>query len=74
MKGVDMTISVYCVRYIVDAPPAYKGDPFQRQSTKEKMVASTSAQSAIDFVKLHLDKSGVVYRDITAMLHGPFYL
>jgi len=68
-----MTIFVYSVRYIVDAPPAYKGDQFQRQSTKEKMVASNSTQSAIDFVKSYLDKSGVVYRDITATLHGPFH-
>lgn len=68
-----MTISVYCVRYVVDAPPCYKGDPFQRQSTKEKMAATDSTQSAIDFVKSFLDQSGVVYRDIAATLHGPFH-
>lgn len=68
-----MTICVYCVRYIVDAPPAYKGDPYQRTAGRERMVATSSPRAAIDFVKSQPRPDDVAPRYFTATLHGPFH-
>lgn len=66
-----MALAIYLVRYTVPAPPAYKGDPYQRTSFREKFVVTDSTQSAIDYVTDQLNKDGVAYSDVRSAYYKP---
>ena len=68
-----MALAVYLVRYTAPAPPAYKGDPHQRTSRREKFIVTDSTQSAIDYVTAQLDKDGVAYSDIHSTYYKPHH-